>query len=202
MERRNLLKMIMAVTGSIVVGGDALAYTYSIQKPIQLSKTVFTPEDATLFNEIADVILPRTHTPGAKDANVGEMALILVNDCYTKAEKDAFITGFHSINKLCKTEFGKPYLLLSSKQKQSFVTALDEEAKAFNQKTNVFYVGSTPSGNDNPNLPHYFTKIKQLTLFSFFTSKVGATEVLRFEAVPGKYNGNLDYKKGDRAWAT
>ncbi|MDP5040007.1 MAG: gluconate 2-dehydrogenase subunit 3 family protein, partial [Paraglaciecola sp.] len=56
--------------------------------------------------------------------------------------------------------------------------------------------------DENAATPHFFTLIKQLTLFSFFTSKLGATEVLRFEAIPGKYNGELDYKKGDRAWAT
>jgi hypothetical protein len=44
--------------------------------------------------------------------------------------------------------------------------------------------------------------VKQLTLMVFFTSKVGATEVLRYVAVPGRYDGNMPYKKGDRAWAT
>jgi hypothetical protein len=27
-------------------------------------------------------------------------------------------------------------------------------------------------------------------------------EVLRYSAIPGKYEGDLPYKKGDRAWAT
>jgi hypothetical protein len=51
-------------------------------------------------------------------------------------------------------------------------------------------------------LPHYFTIIKQLVLFSFFSSEVGATKVLRYEAIPGSYDGDLPYKKGDKAWAT
>ena len=29
-----------------------------------------------------------------------------------------------------------------------------------------------------------------------------ATQVLRYLPVPGKYDGNVPYKKGDRAWAT
>jgi len=35
----------------------------------------------------------------------------------------------------------------------------------------------------------------------FFTSKTGATETLRHIQVPGKYDGALPYKKGDKAWA-
>ena len=41
----------------------------------------------------------------------------------------------------------------------------------------------------------------QLTLFGFFTSQPGATQVLRYEAVPGEYIGDLEYK-GEPAWAT
>jgi hypothetical protein len=43
--------------------------------------------------------------------------------------------------------------------------------------------------------------MKQLTLLGFFTSEPGATKALRHIAVPGKYDGALPYKKGDKAWA-
>ena len=36
----------------------------------------------------------------------------------------------------------------------------------------------------------------------FFTSKEGGTKVLRYVPVPGKYDGNIEYKKGHKAWAT
>ncbi len=51
-------------------------------------------------------------------------------------------------------------------------------------------------------MPHYFTMFKQLTIFGFFTSKVGATEVLRYVAVPGRYDGDLAYVPGTPAWGT
>ena len=41
---------------------------------------------------------------------------------------------------------------------------------------------------------HYFTMIKQLTLFGFFTSEVGATKVLRHLPIPGGFDGDLAYK--------
>ena len=49
---------------------------------------------------------------------------------------------------------------------------------------------------------HYFKMVKELTLLGFFTSEVGATKALRYVAVPGKYEGCIPYKKGDKAWAT
>jgi hypothetical protein len=43
--------------------------------------------------------------------------------------------------------------------------------------------------------------VKQLTIWGYFTSEPGATKALRYVAVPGKYDGNFPYKKGDKAWA-
>jgi hypothetical protein len=203
MDRRDLLKMIMATTGVAMVGGDAFGYEMKGQVP--LSKTIFSSDDVILFNEVAEVILPRTSTPGAKDANVGLMALILANDCYTSKERDVLVQGLQSLNEQSQKDYGSPYLLLNTQQQTEFVTQLDVDAKTYNNKQDIYYLSVTPydrNSNDDKPLPHYFTLIKQLTLFSFFTSKEGATKVLRYEATPGKYNGELEYKKGDRAWAT
>jgi hypothetical protein len=43
--------------------------------------------------------------------------------------------------------------------------------------------------------------MKQLTMLGYFTSEVGSTQALRYVPVPGKYEGCIPYKKGDRAWA-
>jgi len=48
---------------------------------------------------------------------------------------------------------------------------------------------------------HYFSMMKQMTIFGYYTSKEGRMGSLRYKPVPGSYNGNLDYKKGDRAFA-
>jgi hypothetical protein len=100
---------------------------------------------------------------------------------------------------------------LSKEQRHQLLVKLDAEAKArnaeiyaaANDSTNSRKKSSANAGKSvADNTPHYFTLLKQLTLFVFFTSKVGATEVLRYSAIPGKYEGALPYKKGDRAWAT
>ena len=198
MDRRDLLKMIMAATGLAMVGGKT--FGYEMKSQISLADTIFKQDDLFLFNEIAEIILPRTDTPGAKDANVGLMALILANDCYTTEQRDTFAKGLRAVDTHSQEKYGKAFLLLSPKQKTEFVQNLDVQAKAYNEKLGIHYMSASP-GATQP-LPHYFTMLKQLTIFSFFTSEVGATKVLRFEAIPGKYNGELEYKKGDRAWAT
>jgi hypothetical protein len=79
---------------------------------------------------------------------------------------------------------------LSAAQKQVLLSEIDGEAKK--------YIAQNATG---ANPPHYFTLMKQLTLLGFFTSKPGATQVLRYNPVPGKYEGCIDYKKGETSWA-
>ena len=48
---------------------------------------------------------------------------------------------------------------------------------------------------------HYFSMMKQLTISGYLRSKEGGTGALRYTPVPGKYDGDLDYKKGDKLFA-
>ena len=66
------------------------------------------------------------------------------------------------------------------------VATLDKQAKA----------------EQTPAKPHAFTLVKQLTLLGFFTSKIGATEVLVYDEIPGGFEDRVPYKKGTPAWGT
>jgi hypothetical protein len=47
---------------------------------------------------------------------------------------------------------------------------------------------------------YFFKTIKDLTITGYFSSEIGATQALRYEEIPGRYDGDLPYKKGDKAW--
>ncbi|MBN28140.1 MAG: Twin-arginine translocation pathway signal [Alteromonadaceae bacterium] len=194
MNRRELLKMIAAATGTAFVSANAMAYVTLPMKTI--NQTAFSKDDVAFFNEVGEVIIPRTDTPGAKDVNVGYMMAVMVTDCYTPAQQAAFKEGIASIKALAKSTYGKDFLLLNTDERTRLLASLNDEADVFNRKAKL--------ANDDAEkpMPHGFTLIKQLTLFTFFTSKEGANKVLRYVAIPGRYDGEMPYKKGDRAWAT
>jgi hypothetical protein len=188
MERRDLLKMIAAATGAAFIGSNVFAY--EVLPAVKLSGTGFSKSDVGFLNEIGETIIPRTDTPGAKDANVGHIMAIMVADCYTGLEQKIFKDGMKTLNSQCKDTFGNDFILLSKEEKTILLSALDNESKVYNKNKNA-------DAN-----PHYFILMKQLVLFCFFTSEVGSTKVLRYLAVPGRYDGEYPYKPGDKAWAT
>lgn len=193
MDRRELLKSIALLTGGVVIGGDLFLTGC---KAGNSSDAGFTQENIALLDEVAETIIPATSTPGAKAAKVGEFMKIFVSDCYTADQQKAFTSGIGQLNKGCEAMHKKPFMECNAQQRKDFLITLEKEAKSFNDN-----LMKQNEGKDNRDIPlHYYTMMKQLTLLGFFTSKTGGTETLRHVPIPGKYDGALPYKKGDKAW--
>ena len=190
MDRRELLKMIVAATGAARVGLPALAQG---QAQAAATKIHFSDADVGTLDEIAETILPRTKTPGAKDAGTGAFMATFVSDCYTARQQATFRAGLADIDKRA----GGRFVSLAPQARTELLRTLDAEARK--HAVEVTETGTAEAGEA---MPHYFTMIKQLAIFGFFTSKVGATEVLRYVAVPGRYDGDLAYVPGTPAWGT
>ncbi len=190
MDRRELLKMIVAATGAAMIGLPALVQG---QAPAAGMKTPFSDADVGTLDEIAETILPRTATAGAKDAGAGLFMARFVTDCYTARQQATFRAGLADIDKRA----GGRFVALAPQARTELLRALDAEARK-----HAVDVTETGTAEEGEAMPHYFTMIKQLAIFGFFTSKVGATDVLRYVAVPGRYDGDLAYVPGTPAWGT
>ncbi|HEX4877082.1 MAG TPA: gluconate 2-dehydrogenase subunit 3 family protein [Chitinophagaceae bacterium] len=211
MDRRELLKMIGLATGSVVIGGELFLTGCKISdKPA----AGFTADTIALLDEVGEIIIPATNTPGAKAAKVGEFMKVMVTDCYTGKQQTAFMNGLKSLQEACKKVTGKSFLNCTPAQRHDFLVGLEKEAKEYNKKRDdTDKIRKEEHDKANSKLPwnqqkefenspsHYYTMMKQLTLLGFFTSKTGMTETLRHLPVPGKYNGAMPYIKGEKAWA-
>ena len=190
MDRRELLKMIFAATGAAMIGLPALA---SAKLPAAPPGAGFSEAEIATLDEIAETILPRTRSPGAKDAATGAFMARFVTDCYTARQQATFRAGLADIDKRA----GGSFVALAPDARSTLLRTLDAEARK-----RVVEVSETGTGESAKAMPHPFTMIKQLAIFGFFTSKQGATEVLTYVAVPGRYDGDMAYVPGTPAWAT
>ena len=178
--------------GGTIIGAEAFlsGCTNPPDKNIGGAGTNFSNDDVAFLDEVAETILPATDTPGAKDAKVGEFMSRIVKDCYTEEDQKIFIAGMQKLNDASKQKNGKSFMESTPEQRHSLLVDLDKEQKDYMEKKK----------KEDPT--HYFRMMKELTLWGYFTSEPGATKALRYVAVPGKYEGCVDYKKGEKAWAT
>lgn len=191
MNRRQAVKRVALLMGGALSASTIAALSTGCNAGKHDHYSFSDANTATMLDEIAETIIPQTDTPGAKAANVGPFMAMMLQDCYTKDDQKIFLDGIADIDKKSQKKYNKYFLELTPKQREAVLTDIDKERVAYNMKKK----------EDNAP-PHYFQLMKELTLLGYFTSKPGATETLRYVAIPGRYDGCVDYHKGDKAWAT
>jgi hypothetical protein len=203
--------MVALATGGIVVGAEVMLTGCNVGSK---SEAGFSAGNIAMLDEVGETIIPTTNTPGAKSTQIGNFMKTMVTDCYTQSEQDAFIKGMSELDENCKKAIGKTFMEATPQQRHDYLVTLEKEAKEQNEKNVVIdksrraeyelvnqKVPSKQQKEFDSTPKHYYTMMKQLTLLGFFTSKTGMTETLRHIPVPGKYDGEYAYKKGDKAWA-
>lgn len=189
MNRRDALSRVAWLMGGTVIGAN-LFLEGCTKKASKDVESLFEEDRIDFLGDVAETILPQTKTPGAKEAGVGAFIPVMVRDCYTEADQKVFMEGLISLEEKAKKDFDGAFQKLSAEQRTALLETLNKEAIEYNKTKE----------KDTPK--HYFSMIKETTLLGFFTSELGATKAMRYVLIPGKYDGNLPYKKGDRAWAT
>ncbi|HEX6892689.1 MAG TPA: gluconate 2-dehydrogenase subunit 3 family protein [Chryseolinea sp.] len=190
MNRRDAIARVGLLVGGTVIGAESFLSGCTKRSSDKVSRILFSNEIVSLMDEVGETILPTTASaPGAKAARIGEFMKTIVLDCYEEKDQVIFINGAGLVQQNAQLKYGKTFHALDEKEKYQLISSLDTEAKEHKQKIKK---------EDDV---HYFTMIKQLTLWGYFTSQIGSENALRYLPVPGKFVGCVDYTKGDRAWS-
>ena len=191
MNRREALSSVALLLGGTIIGAEAfLSGCTNADKNVGAAGLNFSKDDIAFLDEVGETIIPTTSTPGAKATKIGEFMQTIVRDCYEPKDQQMFVDGLKKLEEACEKKYGKGFLSCTPEQRHDLLVELDKEQKDYMAKKKP----------EDPS--HYFRAMKELTIWGYFTSEIGATQALRYKAVPGKYEGCIPYKKGDKAWAT
>ncbi len=193
MERREALQRVVALMGGTVLAPSLLSAS-SLWSAEHFPKDIgfFNKTEKKLVAELAETIIPKTATPGAKEAGVAAYIEIMLKDCTSPQNQVAFREGLKNVSDSCTAKYGTGYHKLSTAQKNEVMSSLQTSAKdneLNNKKNNV---KGAPR--------QFFRMLKELTLSGYFTSEKGATQALAYLQVPGKWEGCLKLQPGQKAW--
>lgn len=143
--------------------------------------------EMAVLGAAADVIVPATDTPGAREAGVPLFIEALVARWMTADEAAFFRNGLAALDASAKERFGRAYAACTPEQAAELMQALRAASP---------YGGRTFSLNDrilDPKAPFYL-RLRDLVVLGYFMSEQGSTKELRYIPVPGKFETNLDMK--------
>lgn len=183
MDRRRALSLTASLLGTAVIGSEFFLAGCTNHTD---GGMVLSGNEILFLDEIGETILPESEqSPGAKAARIGEFMWTMVNDCYSPEESETFLAGIKNIQDASVEKFNNGFLNISAGERNELLSEIDIEAR-----------NEIRNGKN-----HFFAMMKQLTIWGYFSSEIGSTKALRFNPVPGRYEGCVPYNKGEKAWA-
>jgi len=177
-----------------VLNGCSPKPTAASWQPQFLSK-----EEGAIVDDVADLIVPRTDTPGAREVGVPAFIDIILKDVYPSEDQARFVSGLKEFDAEAQRAHGKPFLELPQAQRLAFLQQIHDVA-ANAERTQADDRDIPASERKRP----FVLMIKELTLLGFFTSQAGATQVLQYVAVPGGFQACIPIAQAGngKTWAT
>jgi hypothetical protein len=185
MDRREVLRLL--ATGSLLqlAPANLFAVLHEARGLIesQTSPRTLNAHQFATVKAMAEMIIPRTDTPGAADVGVAEFIDLILTEWYDEAERERFLSGLADVDSRSHSRFAKDFVDCSSHQQSDTLTALGKKM-AEEIKENAPRMrgrGAMPS--------NFYATFRYLTLTAYYTSEAGATQELHFEMIPGSYEG-------------
>ncbi len=204
MKRRDFLECAALLIGGVGVSqsGFSLSHEqkhYLASAPSYIERPIdyFSVTQRTLINRLIEIIIPETDTPGATEAGVGKFIELILVDWLNDEERLVFMAGLESVSDMAKNHFDKDALDLSSDELLKILSSLELDAEEHPWYDLGNQGGAFLEGHPAP----FICQLKELTIYGFFTSKVGSTQVLRYMPMPMSFDGDVPLKEGDSTWA-
>jgi len=175
MDRRDILKASAIFLGYGLVGGASVAVLNGCKadKSVDWKPSFFSQEQIDVLAEVAERIIPKTDTPGAKDAFVHRYMDEAVKNNYKKEDQDKILESVDVFDTLANEKFKKNFVGISDAEKDEILQMLADASK---------------NGGDD-SLKDVFQPLKSLVVTGYFTSEVGATQALVYDPIPGPFQG-------------
>lgn len=201
MNRRELLQcatLMISGLGHSQLGFSLTAEqrTYLATAPDYTDREVdyFSSSQRKLISAIAEAVIPATDTPGAIDAGVPRYIELMVSDWFTQAEQRIFIAGLEELQANSQNQFQMSFDELDAAKQERILEQLEHQAgdSSWYEPGNVdrAFVEGAP----------FICQVKELTVWGFFTSEVGAKQVLRHNPMPMRFDGDVPLDVHDSSW--
>lgn len=187
MNRRTAITQVAAMLGGAFSAPTLLAMKrWEDRLPHENFPAEFslTENQKIIVAEVAEMIIPRTTTPGAKDVGVPAFVVMMLQDCYKTPEHKSFVEGLNSLEK-------KQFLTMNAEQKTAALKQVEIDSV---EEMKAYQVQQTKMGDNEDReqmaaqakgLP-YWRLMKELTMLGYFTSEEGIRSSFEYVPIPGK----------------
>lgn len=175
MNRREVIRNTAIFLGAASVGGTSILMQSCKPSLVDNWKPIFlTEEESITLAEIAETMIPKTDTPGAKEALVERYLDEYASKFLKPEEQITFKAGLGVFDTTSNSLKGKTFSKLADSDKSEVLQSM---------------IDNSETGENSPS--EIFYQMREAVTMAFFTSEIGATQVLDNQPIPGEYIGDM-----------
>jgi len=159
---------------SVLMGSAALGQVMTAFAATPRKASFFSESEMRVLRTLVDVILPATDSPAASSADTHFFIDLAIPACAGPRARETFHAGLKALS---------GYDGLAPEKQVAKLRARAEKDMAL------------------PYEESFFRILKDYTMTGYFLSEIGATQALAYERIPGGFQGDLELKPNQRAWA-
>ena len=190
MNRRKAIGQLLILTG----GATLTVTSYKGYQWFKKPDINFIFAQKQTIEALTELIIPKTDTPGAKEAGVADTLLLLVKDCTARPTQNRFIEGVKELMNYSHSEYKKSFIDCTIEEQSSILKHFQKKGKPYKGiigKVQNKFLGKS-----------FYVTLAEYTTYCYCTSELGATQGLSYVLVPGNYNGCISLDKHQKTWAT
>ncbi len=176
MHRRALLRLLGGASAIATIPVDELfALGERTHAALSTDPSPLGFFDAHQMQTVAaacDRIIPDTETPGAREAECHRFAERIVADHYGTAQQKRFVDGLVDLDQRSSRASQKLFVDQLPTAQDEVLAGVERDARASAQPNATFW-----------------RDLKYLTLYGYYTSRIGIQEELEVEFYPGRFDG-------------
>ena len=205
MNRRQFIELtsLILAGGSLSVNAQTVEHHQQLfalgKNFIEQQVNIFTASQRQLVQALVEIIIPRTDTPGALDAKADHFIELTVAHYMTADERKIFVAGLSAL----QADMDNAGDLATEVKEAAYTERLTGLLTNLEERhaDAAWYQLGNRLGNGFDSSAPFICQLKELTVVGFFMSKVGATQVLRHNPMPGDFDGETLLASDQPSWA-
>ena len=205
MKRREAIKNLSLGIGYMVSAPAVLGILQSCSKAEHDWNAVFFGDELRpLVNQLVDIILPATDSPGGLDLNLPQFVDKMCDDILTKTDREWVLRGGSIFAERVVSHAGGAVNEASRNEVlevfKSYFDLSPEEKKAVMEGQQKGESGIDDEEKDSFAIYKFLFALREFSLLGYFTSERIGKDFLVFDPIPGGYKPCIPLSEVGNAW--
>lgn len=185
MHRRHVLQLLATGAALQLAPAKLFALAREAQALVanQPSPRSLNSHQYETVKTMAEMIIPRTETPGATDVGVADFIDLILTEWSDDGDRTRFFNGIADVDSRANNLFGKDFVACPPNEQSQILIDLGEAITEQASHAERFGRRASRGGSD------FYSMFRRFTLTAYYTSEAGATKELGFEIIPDGYDG-------------